>query len=184
MGGMRGTSNTNSRGSAESRRRRKAWLASPASGFGGDGTSVQCQFDGCETMVTVEDMWVDRYPIPGCAGGRYVRGNIRPSCSACNMSHGGGLGHQMALAPEGVLTVPTAGSTVVLMNDDETGTVAEAWTLGTQRYARTAQAKRQWKWGATVTHNADSQWLPGYSTKREAVAAGQAWLRARGVTTP
>lgn len=82
----RGTSNTNERGNAAARRARKAWLLAQF----GDGTMAPCSF-GCNTLVTLETITVDRYPVPGCHGGRYVQGNIRPACGPCNSSHGGRL---------------------------------------------------------------------------------------------
>lgn len=83
---VRGTSNRNDRGSALSRRRRKAWLLAEF----GDGTSAPCAF-GCGTVLTFATITVDRFPVAGVDGGRYVRGNIRPACAPCNSRHGGGL---------------------------------------------------------------------------------------------
>jgi hypothetical protein len=56
----------------------------------GNGMKAPCSF--CGAYVTFETMHVDRYPIPGAAGGRYVRGNVRPSCGPCNLEDGGRLG--------------------------------------------------------------------------------------------
>lgn len=78
----RGTTNSNSRGSVSDRAARKLWLLKTF----GDGTTAPCAF--CTTAVTVETITVDRYPVPGCDGGRYVHGNIRPACGPCNYSHG------------------------------------------------------------------------------------------------
>ncbi|MFF2388938.1 hypothetical protein [Agromyces sp. NPDC058104] len=80
----RTASNSNDRGSAETRRRRKQWLLDEF----GDGVQAQCGFDGCETMVTFETMQVDRFPIAGIDGGTYRRGNIRPACGPCNFADG------------------------------------------------------------------------------------------------
>lgn len=82
----RGTSNTNARGGSPARRSRKQWLLDNF----GDGEKAPCAF-GCGTIVTLETMSVDRFPIPGVMGGRYVRGNIRPACGPCNSSHGATL---------------------------------------------------------------------------------------------
>ncbi len=82
----RGTTNQNSRGSAEQRRRRKLWLLATF----GDGLAAPCAF-GCGSLVTMETLTVDRFPLPGCRGGTYVRGNIRPACGPCNSAHGGSL---------------------------------------------------------------------------------------------
>lgn len=83
-GQARGTSNSNSRGSAEGRRRRKQWLLDNF----GDGTTAPCSFQPCDAVLTIETITVDRYPIPGCDGGTYVRSNIRPACGPHNSDHG------------------------------------------------------------------------------------------------
>lgn len=82
----RGTSNTNDRGNAETRRRRKAWLLEQF----GNGKRARCST--CPTWLTFDTVTVDRWPVAGCEGGRYVRGNIRPQCSPCACSQGGHLG--------------------------------------------------------------------------------------------
>jgi len=82
----RGTSNTNARGNAEQRRRRKVWLLETF----GDGETVPCAFE-CGRMLTLATITVDRFPIPGCDGGTYRRGNIRAACGTCNYSHGGSV---------------------------------------------------------------------------------------------
>jgi hypothetical protein len=82
----RGTSNTNDRGSSEERRKRKEWLLREF----GDGVSAPCAF-ACGTAVTIHTITVDRFPVPGCRGGRYRRGNIRPACGPCNSRHGGSI---------------------------------------------------------------------------------------------
>jgi hypothetical protein len=82
----RGTSNGNDRGSSSQRRARKVWLLAQF----GDGTSALCSF-GCGAVLTFETVTVDRWPVPGCQGGRYVQGNIRPACAPCNSIHGGAL---------------------------------------------------------------------------------------------
>ena len=81
----RGTTNRNARGSAEGRRRRKAWMLVVF----GDGTTAPCY--RCGIRLTFTTMTVDRI-IPGAEGGRYVRGNIRPACGPCNSETGGMLG--------------------------------------------------------------------------------------------
>ena len=87
---VRGTSNTNDRGSAKSRRERKVWLlATFDPDLGPD--LARCAFEDCEAIVDFDTITVDRYPVPGCRGGRYVRGNIRPVCGPCNSRHGGAL---------------------------------------------------------------------------------------------
>lgn len=83
----RGTSNSNSRGNAASRRVRKQWLLDTF----GDGESAECSF-GCGVRVDFTTITVDRYPIPGIEGGTYKRDNIRPACMKCNASDGAALG--------------------------------------------------------------------------------------------
>jgi hypothetical protein len=83
---MRGTSNTAVRGNAADRLARKRWLLQEF----GDGTTAPCAF-GCGTVLTLDTITVDRHPIPGCRGGRYMRGNIRPACGPCNSRYGGAL---------------------------------------------------------------------------------------------
>ncbi len=79
----RGTSNGNQRGGSAARRARKVWLL----GHFGDGEKAECAF-GCGSVVDLDTITVDRFPVPGCQGGTYARGNIRPACSACNSSRG------------------------------------------------------------------------------------------------
>ncbi|AON96716.1 HNH endonuclease [Mycobacterium phage Gengar] len=83
----RGTSNTNDRGSAAARRRRKQWLLDKF----GDGTTCTCST--CPTVLTFDTITVDRYPIAGVDGGRYVHGNIRPQCSLCASRQGADMSH-------------------------------------------------------------------------------------------
>lgn len=77
----RGTSNTNSRGSAADRRGRKQWLLDTF----GDGVQATCTY--CPAVLTLATITVDRI-VPGILGGRYVRGNIRPACLPCNSRQG------------------------------------------------------------------------------------------------
>lgn len=86
----RGTSNTNDRGSAKSRRVRKQWVLDVF----GNGRIAFCSFLGCSEELTFETITIDRYPIPGCEGGTYKRGNIRPMCGFHNSSTGSLLGHE------------------------------------------------------------------------------------------
>lgn len=68
----------NLRGSAKSRRRRRAWLMEQF----GDGKTMPCYH--CGRRLTIEQIEVDRFPICGHSGGRYVKTNIVPSCKSCN----------------------------------------------------------------------------------------------------
>lgn len=90
---MPSTSNSNDRGSAESRRARKRWLLSAEAGFGGDGEKVPCAM-GCGEVLTFETLTIDRHPVAGIDGGRYTRDNIRPACARENYSAGGRLGNE------------------------------------------------------------------------------------------
>lgn len=82
----RGTTSENARGSAEDRRRRKNYLLSTF----GDGVTAPCAF--CKVALTFDTVTVDRYPIPGKLGGRYIHGNIRPACGRCNTEDQGRAG--------------------------------------------------------------------------------------------
>lgn len=77
----RGTSNSNDRGNTTQRRTRKQWLLDTF----GDGTYADCSF--CELVLDFGTLTVDRV-IPGCRGGRYEPGNIRPACGRCNSVDG------------------------------------------------------------------------------------------------
>lgn len=79
----RGTSNSNSRGSSEDRRRRRKYVIDTF----GDGVVARCSFDGCTVMLTVDTVTIDRI-VPGALGGRYTRDNIRPACGPHNFSDG------------------------------------------------------------------------------------------------
>jgi hypothetical protein len=85
----RGTTNRNSRGSVEDRRRRRQWLLDTF----GDGTSAPCSLQlRCDgTALTLDTVTVDRFPVPGIEGGTYERGNIRPACGPCNSADGNAL---------------------------------------------------------------------------------------------
>lgn len=78
---LRGTSNTNDRGGAPSRRARKAWLLS----WFGDGITCPCY--SCAEPLLYSRIQADRI-IPGVLGGTYARGNIRPACGPCNRRSG------------------------------------------------------------------------------------------------
>lgn len=91
----RGTSNTNDRGSAEQRRVRKQWLLDTF----GDGTWVDCTY--CQVTLDWGTLTVDRI-IPGCQGGRYVQGNIRPACMTCNSVEGTALRERLKAEREGI----------------------------------------------------------------------------------
>lgn len=75
------------RGNVRDRRRRKLFLLSPESGWGGNGTEVPCSEPKCPQIVTIETIFVDRI-IPGAEGGRYTRDNIKPHCCRCSHQQG------------------------------------------------------------------------------------------------
>ena len=77
---MRGTSSANIRGSAEDRRRRRRWILKTF----GNGKRAPCRW--CGRQLDRATLTVDRHPICGHDGGRYVRGNVVPACSSCNSS--------------------------------------------------------------------------------------------------
>jgi hypothetical protein len=84
------TSNSNERGSSTDRKVRKQWLLDTF----GNGKIAFCGFHGCGVELDFNTITVDRFPVPGCEGGRYVRGNIRPACLKCNTADGGKLGNK------------------------------------------------------------------------------------------
>lgn len=86
---MRGTTNSNARGSSTDRRARRRWLLQT---FAADCVGF-CRCYRCGALLTERTVTVDRI-VPGCLGGRYVRGNIRPACARCNAETGGGLAHR------------------------------------------------------------------------------------------
>lgn len=108
----RGTTNRNDRGSAETRRRRRAWLVATYRAdvdvfeFVIDGSPMQrrsltvplgsgeaaCRCYRCGVLLTVVTVTVDRIK-PGIEGGTYRRNNIRPACGGCNSETGSLLGH-------------------------------------------------------------------------------------------
>lgn len=98
---VRGTSNSNSRGSAEDRRRRRAYLVErdgwPCAGI------VLCWRCGVPLLqdddpeAPGQAVTVDRI-VPGADGGRYTRDNIRAACAGCNSETGGALGGARAQA--------------------------------------------------------------------------------------
>jgi hypothetical protein len=97
---VRGTTNGNARGSSRDRAARRRWLLKA---FESD-LSGYCRCYRCGVLLSdgipqpsyfqVEELrrflTVDRI-VPGCKGGRYVRGNIRPACAECNSEQGGAL---------------------------------------------------------------------------------------------
>lgn len=96
----RGTSNGNSSGSNRDRARRRAWLVDTYGWRLPDGSGIVLCWKCHVTLLQDDDpeapgqsVTVDRI-VPGCRGGRYVHGNIRPACSPCNTSDGGRLGAQ------------------------------------------------------------------------------------------
>jgi hypothetical protein len=84
---VRGTSNSNARGSSYTRRARRRWLVATYQADEGEGF---CRCFRCGQLLTVDTVTIDRI-VPGCLGGKYVRNNIRPACGRCNSEHGGAL---------------------------------------------------------------------------------------------
>lgn len=83
----RGTSNTNSRGSAKQRARRKQWLLDTF----GNGVEAKCSH--CPAVLNFSTINVDR-KIPGWQGGTYRRANIQPSCGDCGSKQGGQMSQE------------------------------------------------------------------------------------------
>lgn len=86
MSSISGRTNRNERGSSYDRRARRAWLVSPAAGFGGNGVKVPCW--ECGVMLTEDEVIPDRL-VPGELGGTYRRSNIKgPHCRTCSCRQG------------------------------------------------------------------------------------------------
>jgi HNH endonuclease len=102
----RGTTNGNARGGSDERRRRRVWLVETYRANsdlvliqlpygpvaveverGTEGAEPACRCYRCGVLMTEATLTVDRIK-PGCQGGTYARGNIRPACGTCNSSTG------------------------------------------------------------------------------------------------
>lgn len=86
---MRGTTNSNARGSSSDRKARKVWLLET---YAADHRHLSwipmCRCYRCGDLMDFDTMTIDRI-IPGCRGGTYRRNNIRPACGQCNSETGG-----------------------------------------------------------------------------------------------
>lgn len=124
----RGTSNSNRRGSAENRRRRKQWLLEVYAAnrpltrvvFKDGEVDVDDYVISIEELLTFESvvsaehvptarcyrcgdlLWFGTLTVdrivPECKGGTYRRTNIRPACSDCNSETGGAMARGKAHA--------------------------------------------------------------------------------------
>lgn len=83
----RGTTNSNLRGSAADRLRRREWLVATYRADTDLEGLPACRCYRCGVLLTVATVTVDRI-VPGCQGGTYRRDNIRPCCGTCNSSTG------------------------------------------------------------------------------------------------
>jgi len=74
----RGTEHRNETGNSYDRRRRRAriWNALSVDG------QIKCHH--CPQLMSKEEFQIDRFPLCGHNGGRYVIGNTVPSCAKCN----------------------------------------------------------------------------------------------------
>lgn len=73
-------------------RRLEPGTSDPFSGMPYDLVPV-CRCWRCGELLTAEEVSPDRWPVAGVDGGRYVKGNTRPSCESCNTKVGSALGH-------------------------------------------------------------------------------------------
>lgn len=78
------STHVDTRGNTHDRRVRRDWIMSAAAGLGGNGRTVPCLHCGKRLRKPT----IDRFPICGHDGGRYVRGNIVPACKKCNFRRG------------------------------------------------------------------------------------------------
>ena len=90
----RGASNSNARGSSYARRIRKQWLCDTY----GDGTGAPCYSCG-DWLPYGPRLEADRI-IPGALGGTYMRSNIRPACSPCNIRAGNNVQDLLAVSED------------------------------------------------------------------------------------
>jgi len=74
----RGTVHRNETGNSYDRRARRARLWRELSA----NEQIKCHH--CPRLMSKEEFEVDRFPICGHDGGRYVIGNVVPSCPECN----------------------------------------------------------------------------------------------------
>lgn len=143
MTSRRGTTNTNCRGSAADRRRRKTELLIRD----GNGLSAPCW--ECGTAVTFSTMICDRKK-PGKDGGRYLLSNLRVHCRGCSETQGARMAlesrrwkewrrqglRRSRIAPDGL---PTPHWNIYL-GDTWTGyvtmTASGGWMCGGPRLAR------------------------------------------------
>lgn len=120
LGKPRGVKNSNERGNAEARRRRRVWLLETyranvdiaierIDGYWFErqpgqsavkvckvGMGIQaCRCYRCGCLLTLLTLTVDRI-IPGVKGGTYRRNNLRPACCGCNSETGGALASRKA----------------------------------------------------------------------------------------
>ena len=77
------------RGNTRNRRVRKLWLLATF----GDGEHCSCTH--CGAQLDFATVTADRI-VPGHRGGRYVRGNIRPSCAPCANRQGADITNGVA----------------------------------------------------------------------------------------
>lgn len=88
----RGASNSNDRGSAQARRKRRLELVEQH----GVGGVVLCWLCGVPTLAEVREgdpeslaeVFQQDRVVPGAAGGRYEMSNLRPACGPCNRERG------------------------------------------------------------------------------------------------
>jgi hypothetical protein len=92
----------NLRGSSYDRRRRREFLVQKHGVLNtlGEKTRIAC-FHCSKLMRASSRTWhVDRHPICGHMGGRYVMSNIVPSCGLCNMKKCGNQHRECVEGPK------------------------------------------------------------------------------------
>lgn len=73
------------RGNSYDRRRRREWIIEQFAERDSRGRLwIRCEHCKKRMWARSRKWQVDRFPVCGHAGGRYVRGNVVPSCSQCN----------------------------------------------------------------------------------------------------
>lgn len=80
MNGSQRTKGNDKRGNARNRRARRQFLWEMHGGYALG--YVFCKW--CKVRLAVNEFQIDRYPICGHDGGKYLDDNIVPACEQCN----------------------------------------------------------------------------------------------------
>lgn len=92
----------NLRGSSYNRRSRREYLIKKHGvlNAAGEKTRIACFHCGKLMRASAHTWHVDRYPICGHMGGRYILSNVVPSCGLCNMRRCGDAHRECVQGPK------------------------------------------------------------------------------------